>query len=99
MLSAGLRLDHVTIRYGAAVAVEDVSLAVRRGEIVGLLGPNGSGKSTTLAAAAGLLHAGSGTVSIDGIDASNESRDYARRIGFVPQDAALYDELTATQNL
>ena len=62
-----LSLEAVRVRYGDRVAVDGVTLDVRRGEIVGLLGPNGSGKSTTLAAAAGVLDPVEGTVAVEGV--------------------------------
>jgi len=94
-----LSLVDVRVRYGDRFAVDGVSLDVRRGEIVGLLGPNGSGKSTTLAVAAGVLDAGEGTVTVEGISRLVDPAGYAMRVGFVPQECALYDELTATDNL
>ena len=94
-----LSLTHVSVRYGATLAVAGLSLHVDRGEIVGLLGPNGSGKSTTLAVSAGVLDPASGTVTIDGISRAADPCGYARRIGLVPQEPALYDELSAEANL
>ena len=98
-LPVALSLENVCVRYGRAVALKGVSLAVSRGEIVGLLGPNGSGKSTTLAVAAGVLHPDAGTVRVDGIRRDHDPAAFARRVGLVPQDSALYEELTAAQNL
>jgi ABC-2 type transport system ATP-binding protein len=99
MLPAALSLVDVRVRYGARVAVDAVSLEVRRGEIVGLIGPNGSGKSSTLAVAAGVLDPAEGTVAVDGIARSADAAAFAMRIGFVPQQCGLYDELTAADNL
>lgn len=98
-LPVALNLVDVRVRFGERFAVDGVSLEVRRGEIVGLLGPNGSGKSTTLAVAAGVLDASSGTVTVEGICRANDPEAFAMRIGFVPQECALYDELTALENL
>jgi ABC-2 type transport system ATP-binding protein len=94
-----LVLESISVRYDAVCAVDGVSLAVRAGEVVGLLGPNGCGKSTTLAAAAGLIVPAAGRVIVDAVDSRIEPAAFAKKIGFVPQDAALYDELTAKQNL
>jgi ABC-2 type transport system ATP-binding protein len=94
-----LALDTLRVRYGAAVAVDGLTLAVRRGEVVGLLGPNGSGKSSTLAAAAGVIDPADGTVSVDGVRRDRDPAGYARRVGLVPQEPALYDELSAEANL
>ena len=94
-----LALEGVRVRYGPTVAVDGVSLHVRRGEVVGLLGPNGSGKSTTLAAAAGVLDPFAGTVAVEGVRRDQDPDGYARRVGLVPQEPALYDELSAEANL
>jgi ABC-2 type transport system ATP-binding protein len=98
-LPVALSLIDVTVRYGANVALERVSLDVRRGEIVGLLGPNGCGKSTTLAVAAGVCDPASGTVTVEGRLRAADPAAYARRVGLVPQEPAVYDELTAYDNL
>lgn len=98
-LPVALSLHDVTVRYARRTAVDRLTLDVRRGEIVGLIGPNGSGKSSTLAVAAGLLDPAFGSVTIDGIDHTADPFAYAAKVGLVPQDPALYDELTAGQNL
>jgi ABC-2 type transport system ATP-binding protein len=94
-----LALDDVRVRYGPTVAVDGVTLHVRRGEVVGLLGPNGSGKSTTLAVAAGVLDPFEGSVTVDGVRRPRDPDGFARRVGLVPQEPALYDELSAEANL
>lgn len=94
-----LILDQIHVRYGQKIAVDGLSLSVHRGEIVGLLGPNGSGKSTTLAAAAGVIDPTSGTIIVDGISRHSDPETYAARVGLVPQEPALYDELSAEANL
>ena len=94
-----LSIVDVSVRYGNTVALDGVSLDVRRGEIVGLLGPNGSGKSTTLAVAAGIIEPRSGFVSACGIRRDANPCGYANKIGLVPQEPALYDELSAEANL
>ena len=94
-----LTLDGLTVRYGAHAALEHVSLEVRRGEIVGLLGPNGSGKSTTLACAAGVLTPLAGSVTLAGVRQGENPTAFARLVGLVPQEPALYDELSAKANL
>lgn len=94
-----LHLENVRVRYGSVVALDGVSVEVRRGEIVGLLGPNGSGKSTSLAVAAGILEPFAGTATACGTRATDDPTAYAMNIGLVPQEPALYDELTAESNL
>jgi len=97
--SLALHLEHVSVRYGPTLAVDDLSVEVRRGEIVGLLGPNGSGKSTSLAVAAGVLEPFAGTATACGTRREDDPTAYAMHIGLVPQEPALYDELTAEANL
>src|SRR5947209_16053633 len=98
-LPVALSLVDVCVRYGDRVALDRVSLEVRRGEIVGLLGPNGSGKSSTLAVAAGILGPGSGAVTVEGRTRDADPSAFALRVGLVPQEPAVYDELTAFDNL
>jgi ABC-2 type transport system ATP-binding protein len=93
-----LVLSHIVKRYGTRVAVDDLSLEVRPGEIMGLLGPNGAGKSTTMHVATGLLRPDGGTVSI-GIHGSPSSPAARRRLGLAPQNLAIYDLLSAEENL
>ncbi|MCZ2342793.1 MAG: ABC transporter ATP-binding protein [Bacteroidales bacterium] len=94
-----LALTDIHVRYGSQTAVDGLSLAVHRGEIVGLLGPNGSGKSSTLAVAAGVLDPFIGTVAIAGINRVDDPEGYAAHVGLVPQEPALYEELSAEANL
>src|SRR4051812_28614020 len=85
--------------FGDVVAVRDVSFHIARGELVGLLGPNGAGKTTTVAIAAGLLAPDSGSVLVDGHVLAGDTDQWKKRIGLVPQDLAVYDELSARENL
>ena len=85
--------------YGSLKAVDDVSLYAAAGETVGLLGPNGAGKTTTISIMAGLLVPDSGEVRIEGRALRGDTDSLKRKIGLVPQDLALYDELTAGANL
>src|SRR3954447_19911631 len=85
--------------FGAVAAVNDVSFTVERGQIVGLLGPNGAGKTTTVSIVAGLIVPDGGEVLIDGSALRGDTDPRKRRIGLVPQDLALYDELSARENL
>jgi ABC-2 type transport system ATP-binding protein len=89
-MSSVVVADHLTKRYGKRLAVDDVSLAVERGEVMGLLGPNGSGKTTFLRVLAGYLHPTSGTARIADIDVVRDSLRARRRVGYVPEDAPLY---------
>jgi ABC-2 type transport system ATP-binding protein len=93
-----LRLTNVRKSFGDIVAVDGLSLELAKGEVFGLLGPNGAGKSTTIAMAVGLLPPDAGTVELD--DGRSPLQPATRmRIGVAPQQIALYDELSADENL
>src|SRR5215211_4991772 len=98
-LPVALSLVDVRVRYGGRLALDGASLDVARGEIVGLIGPNGSGKSSTLAVAAGVLDPVEGTVAVEEFTRAADAAAFAMRVGFVPQQCGLYDELTAADNL
>jgi ABC-2 type transport system ATP-binding protein len=85
--------QHVTKWYGPRCAVSDVSFAIERGEIVGLLGPNGSGKSTIFRMLTGYLVPTSGHIEIAGHDVVTDSLAVRRVISYVPEDAPLYDHM------
>ena len=86
-------------RFGDIRAVRDVSFSVEKGEIFGFLGPNGAGKTTSIQMMCGLLTPDSGTIMIDGKELNPDSTEVRRKIGFVPQETALYPDLSATENL
>ena len=92
-------VDRLVKRYGPRVAVRGVSFAIEQGEVVGLLGPNGSGKSTILRVLAGYLPPSSGNIRIDGIDVAADSLAARARVGYVPEDAPLYDGMRAGEFL
>ena len=94
-----LLVDHVTKTYGDLTAVKDVSFAVPRGQCFGLLGPNGAGKTTTISMICGILVPDAGRVEVDGQSVSADTSPAKGRIGYVPQELALYEELGATDNL
>ena len=94
-----LQIQHLRKSFGALVAVDDVSFKVERGSLVGLLGPNGAGKTTTVSMIAGLTTPDTGDVLVEGARLSGDTDPKKRRIGLVPQDLALYDELSARANL
>src|SRR5207342_3551162 len=81
------------------VAVDDVSFPVAGGQLVGLLGPNGAGKTTTVSMIAGLVTPDKGEVLVGGARLAGDTDPKKRKIGLVPQDLALYDELSARANL
>ncbi len=94
-----IRFDAVTRTYGPKVAVNNLTLEVRPGELFAFLGPNGAGKTTAIKMLTGLLHPSSGTVSVCGHDTSARTQDAARCLGFVPEEPYLYDKLSGREFL
>jgi ABC-2 type transport system ATP-binding protein len=94
-----LRATDLTKRYGDLVAVDHLSLDVRRGEILGFLGPNGAGKTTTLRMLCGLLSPDSGRVELDGRRVAAGSARASRTIGVSPQAVSIWEMLTCREQL
>jgi ABC-2 type transport system ATP-binding protein len=94
-----LEIRNLRKTFGTLVAVDDVSFAVEPGQLVGLLGPNGAGKTTTVSMVAGLIKPAGGQVLVGGRPLGGDADPIKRKIGLVTQDLALYDELTAQDNL
>src|SRR5271165_2376964 len=94
-----LEVNGLSKSYGKQMAVSGVSFWADRGETIGLLGPNGAGKTTTVSIIAGLLSPDSGEVLIEGKQVKSDTDPVKLKIGLVPQDMALYDQLTARDNL
>ncbi len=82
-----VQLDHVSKRYGGRWALQDVSLGVPRGQVIGLVGPNGSGKSTLLRLMAGLIYPSQGRVIVNGVQAE---RRMARHVAYLSESDVLY---------
>ncbi|MBL0591059.1 ATP-binding cassette domain-containing protein [Aeromonas veronii] len=96
---AVIEARHLTKRFGDFAATDDVSFAVRRGEIFGLLGPNGAGKSTTFKMECGLLRPSEGQALVTGIDLAHSPSAARQRLGYMAQKFSLYKQLTVVQNL
>ncbi len=94
-----VRVEGLTKRFGDVRAVNCVSFELRRGEIYGLLGPNGAGKTTTLSMLSGLLEPDDGRVLYEGLDLAADPLAVKQKLGIVPQEVALYEELSARENL
>lgn len=90
---------HLTKRFGAFIAVQDVTFTVGHGEIFGLLGSNGAGKSTAIRMLTGLLRPTSGKGVVLGLDVGRQAEEVRRNIGYMTQRFSLYDDLTVRQNL
>ncbi len=99
MTAAFLEVRDLRKRYGPTVALDGVSFAVQEGEVFGLLGPNGAGKTTLLSVISCLSEADGGEVCLLGRRLSASDREVRRLIGVVPQELAVYGELTARENL
>ena len=99
LLESVIEVRQATKKYGNDIGIEEVSLDVHKGEVLGLLGPNGSGKTTLLRLMLGLLDFTSGKISIFGRDITAVGRVIRSRIGYLPGDLALYDQQTVRQYL
>ncbi len=96
-MTSAMSFDNVVKRYGRRLALDGLSLEVRRGEVFGLLGPNGAGKSTAMHIAVGLIAADQGTVRILGGDP--RQAELRRRFGIAPQKLSLYEDMSGRENL
>lgn len=94
-----IEVKNLTKKYGSLIAVDDISFAVRKGEIFGFLGPNGAGKSTTISILATLLKFDSGEAIVNNFDVAARRNEVRKSIGLVFQDSSLDDKLTAAENL
>ena len=94
-----IEVRQLTRRFGAFVAVDNLSFDVRRGEIFGFLGSNGAGKSTTIRMLCGLLRPSSGTANVGGVDVARDPEAVKQRIGYMSQRFSLYELLTVDQNI
>jgi len=94
-----IRVEALTRTYGDLTAVDQVSFDIGRGEIVGLLGHNGAGKTTVMKMLTGYLEPTSGSIEIDGLDINTEREAVQQRIGYLPENDPLYDEMTVMDYL
>lgn len=89
-----IEIEHLQKRYGSFMAVKDISFTVRSGEVLGFLGPNGAGKTTTMRMITGYLHPDGGTVRVFGNDVHTHSLKVKTLIGYLPEGAPAYGEMT-----
>ena len=92
-------VEHLRVRYGETVAVDDVSLSINRGEIFGILGPNGAGKTTTVECIAGLRKPHTGEISVLGLDPRSQARELHERVGIQLQTSQLPDKIQVREAL
>ncbi len=94
-----IKIEHLVKNYGSNCAVDDISLEIGEGEIVGFLGPNGAGKSTTMNILTGYLSSTAGRVSVAGIDVLGDPLNAKRQIGYLPEQPPLYLDMTVDEYL
>jgi ABC-2 type transport system ATP-binding protein len=94
-----IQVENLTHRFGDFVAVDHINFRINSGEVVGYLGPNGSGKTTTIRMLLGLLEPSEGKATVLGFDAFRQSEEVRKRVGYMSQKFALYDDLTVFENL
>ncbi|MGA2666129.1 MAG: ATP-binding cassette domain-containing protein, partial [Nitrososphaerales archaeon] len=95
----GIQIQNLTKTYEKLVALNDVSLEVRAGEVIGLLGPNGAGKSTLMKIVVGVLRPTSGSVSVGGHDIVKDPEKAKKAVGYLPENPSLYTGLTVSEFL
>lgn len=98
-MTHALQLEKLTKRFGSFTAVEGISFSVDRGEVLGFLGPNGAGKTTAMRMVTGFLPPTAGTAIVDGFDVTLEPIEVKRRVGYLPEGAPLYEDMTPLELL
>ena len=94
-----IEAEGLTKKYGTQIAVNNLALTIREGEVFGFLGPNGAGKTTTLLMFLGLTEPTSGKVRIVGFDPTREPLRVKEKVGYLPENVGFYDDMDAEQNL
>lgn len=94
-----LSIQQVTGGYSQLPVLKNISFEVKSGELVGLIGLNGAGKSTTIKEVMGLLQPTKGTIAIDGLTLAEDTEAYRKKIGYIPETPALYEELTLKEHI
>ena len=94
-----IEVQHLTKRYGSHTAVDDLSFTAEPGKIYGFLGPNGAGKSTTMNMMTGYLAPSEGTILYDGTDIQKEPEKAKKKIGYLPETAPVYTDMTVREYL
>lgn len=92
-----IEVKNLTKRYGSFTAVDDITFTVKKGQTMGFLGPNGAGKTTTMRVITSFLPPTSGTVTIDGYDVQDDPMEVRKRIGYLPENPPLYNDMTVQE--
>lgn len=96
---ATIEVNHITKQYGQQKALDDVSLSINKGEVVGLLGPNGAGKSTLMKILTSFIPPTSGTAQVNGLDVEEDSLKIREKIGYLPENNPLYTDMYVKEYL
>lgn len=99
MIASAIKLSNVTKKYGDFIAVDNLSIEIKVGEIYGFLGPNGAGKTTTILMILGLTERDCGEISVFGYDPVREPLKIKRMVGFMPENIGFYRDMTARESL
>ena len=94
-----IKIEHLVKNYGSNCAVDDISIEIQKGEIVGFLGPNGAGKSTTMNILTGYLSSTEGTVEVAGVNILDDPKEAKKHIGYLPEQPPLYLDMTVEEYL
>ena len=94
-----IEVRNLTKRFGDLVAIRDISFTAGDGEVLGFLGPNGAGKTTTMRIITGFMPATTGTVKVAGYDIFDDSYEVRKRIGYLPENPPLYNDMTVVSYL
>lgn len=94
-----LEVNNLNKKFGDFQAVKNLNLQIRKGEIFGFLGPNGAGKTTTMRMVTCFMPPSSGTIKVDGLDTASESMPVRRKIGYLPENNPIYNDMTVTEYL
>jgi len=96
---AMIQANNLSKYYGSFVAIKDISFSIPKGQIVAFLGPNGAGKTTTMKILSGFLAASEGRASVAGFDVFSQRLEASRRLGYLPENGPLYDDMTPSELL
>jgi len=91
-----IEVENLTKKFGSKTAVDDLSFSVKKGEVLGFLGPNGAGKSTTMRMVTGFIPPTSGSIRVCGLSVTQDPMGAKRHIGYLPESAPLYNDMTVT---